>query len=403
LDIVLCGLKGDCEVSVSVDDVLKRIAAVRGDVPRKEVLARLDVERKRVGGLISDASLLRVIAAELGVTVLDESGVEVGGLCLADLFSGLNGINVVGRVVGIFGSKAFSGVKSGRFASVLIADRSGVARVVLWNNKAGLVESGELKVGQVVRFEGCYSKEDRRGNVELHFGEKGKVVVDPSDVNEWDFPDVAAFLTRIGDLGVRRKRGLVNVMGDVLEVFSVSTFERRNSGVGKVMRVVLGDGSGRVSVVIWNEWVDLLEKRLVVGVGLRLVCAKLKKDVSGKVELHVDSGTYAEFVESTRMMVVPVADLREGMSGVSVEGFVANVPVAREVRTSNGEIVSLATFELKDDSGGVWVSAWRQHVETVKGLRVGANVRVEDAYVKKGFGDQLEVTTRDSTRIRVKH
>lgn len=394
-------LKGEGDLRVSVDEVIGRIVAVRGDVSREEVLVRLDVERKKVSGLISDLSLLRVIAAEFGVTVLDESEAEVGSLCLSDLFSGLNDISVVGRVVGVFGVKVFNGVKSGRFASVLIADKSGVARAVLWNDKAGLIESGGLKVGDVVRFGGCYSREDRRGNVELHVGEKSEVIVGPSDVRDGDYPDIGAFLTKIDNVGSNGKHGLVNVVGDVEEVFSVSTFERKG-GVGKVLRVVLSDGSGRVSVVLWNEWVDMLQKNLVNGIGLRLVYAKLKKGMNGEDELHVDSGTYAELVKSIVKKVVSIADLCEGMRGVCVEGLVMSKPAVREVKTGKGEIVRLASFELKDDTGRVWISAWRKHAETVEVLELGAKVRIEGAYVRKGFSDQLELSTRDGTRISLK-
>lgn len=387
---------------MSVDDVLDRIVAGSPAVSRKQVLARLEVERKRVGGLISDESLLRVIAAEFGVRLVD-GAVEVGELSLGDLFSGLSSISVVGRVVAVLRARSYgTGAKSGCVASVLIVDRNAVVRVVLWNDKAGLIESGGLRVGQIVRFDGCYTKEDRRGNVELHVGEKSVVVADPSDVRSDDYPDISAFLTKIGEIGVKIKGGLVNVVGDVEEVFSASSFERKDSGVGRVLRLVLSDESGGVSVVVWNERVDELEKGLVCGVGLRLVNAKVKKGMSGEVELHVDSGTFAEHVASTLKRVVCVGDLREGMRRVSVEGLVVAKPAVRELKTGKGEVVRLASFELKDDSGRVWVSAWRKHAEEVEGLQVGVRVCVEDAYVKRGFGDQLEVSTRDSTRIIVK-
>ncbi|MGC9095532.1 MAG: OB-fold nucleic acid binding domain-containing protein, partial [Candidatus Bathyarchaeia archaeon] len=84
---------------------------------------------------------------------------------------------------------------------------------------------------------------------------------------------------------------------------------------------------------------------------------------------------------------------------VNVEGTVATKPMLRNVKTSGGEIVKLAVFELKDETGKIWVSAWRKNAETVSNLKVGEKITIKNAYVKKGFGDQLEISTRSTTLI----
>ena len=59
-------------------------------------------------------------------------------------------------------------------------------------------------------------------------------------------------------------------------------------------------------------------------------------------------------------------------------------------------------FELKDDSGVVKVSAWRQHAEALSVLKVGDKLRLENVYVKKGFGGKLELSTRSATVASIK-
>jgi hypothetical protein len=56
---------------------------------------------------------------------------------------------------------------------------------------------------------------------------------------------------------------------------------------------------------------------------------------------------------------------------------------------------------LRDDSGRIWVSAWRKHAEKTSNLKIGDKITIKNAYVKKGFGDQLEITTRNTTTIDV--
>jgi replication factor A1 len=381
---------------MSFDEMVERILSSCPGVSRESVLERLEAERSRAGGLISDDALLRMIAAGFGCEILGgETAVHV--LLVRDLILGLNNISVVGRVVAVFSPRAFNGNRKGRFASLLIADESGVLRVVLWNDKAGLAESGGVKVGEIVRFRHGYTREDFGGKVEVHIGEKCIVEVNPVDVNSKDYPSIGKFTTKIDELSSVRKSNKVNLTGTVKRLGSVSEFERSDSSVGKVMRFVLSDGSGEVAVVVWNEKVDEIEGLVKVGAGLQVVNGKVKKAGGGGLEVHVDSATYVGVQVLSEFS--PLASLKEGLGQVNVVGEVATRPMVREVKTSKQEILKLATFELKDETGRMWVSAWRNHADSVKDLNVGDRLVIKNAYVKKGFGDQLELSTRNATSI----
>ena len=381
------------------EDIVGQILAVCPGVTREQVLERLDKEKRRTGGFISDETLLRVIAGEFGCEIPNGEATMLM-LSLGDLIPSLNNVSVVGRVVAVFAPRAFSGNRSGKFASLLITDKSGILRVVLWNDKTDLTESGKVKVGQIVRFSRAYTKEDRAGKVELHIGEKGEVEINPNDVQAKDYPTISKFATKIGELNADNKNRKVNIAGTVKKLFSASTFEREDSSSGKVMRFILADETGEISVVAWNEKVDDLEKTLRNGVQLQIVNAKVKKALGEGSEVHVDSVTYVEAVELANE-VQRIADLKEGLNRVNVEGEIVTKPILRNVKTSREELLKVTSFELKDETGTVWVSAWRKHAETAGDLRQGNRVFIKHAYVKRGFGDQLEISTRDATTITV--
>jgi ssDNA-binding replication factor A large subunit len=54
---------------------------------------------------------------------------------------------------------------------------------------------------------------------------------------------------------------------------------------------------------------------------------------------------------------------------------------------------------LKDETGKIWISSWRKNAETAGNLKVGDKITIKNAYVKKGFEDQLEISTRSTTSI----
>jgi ssDNA-binding replication factor A large subunit len=95
-----------------------------------------------------------------------------------------------------------------------------------------------------------------------------------------------------------------------------------------------------------------------------------------------------------------IVDLTEG-SSFTVEGIVASTPLIREVTTSKGETVLLATFDVADETGEIPVTLWRKHAEFARQLALGTRIRMENAYAKRGFSNPLELTSRSATTIEI--
>ncbi|MGD6852381.1 MAG: OB-fold nucleic acid binding domain-containing protein, partial [Candidatus Bathyarchaeia archaeon] len=56
----------------------------------------------------------------------------------------------------------------------------------------------------------------------------------------------------------------------------------------------LRDDSGEVTVVVWNEKVEEIERVLRDSARLLLVNARVKEAQGGAVEVHVDSNTFID-------------------------------------------------------------------------------------------------------------
>ena len=378
--------------------MIEQILATHPEISREQILERLDREKTKTSNFISDDVLLRMIAAEFGVEVSKEARTPT--LSMRDLIPSLNDVTVVGRVVAVFPSKTFEANKSGKVASLLIVDENSILRIVLWNDKTEVVESGKVKVGHIIRFSDGYTKEDYSGRVELHVRKRSEIEINPKDVEAKDYPTISKFVTKIGEITQSHKNKRANITGTVKKLFPISTFTRRDSTSGKVMRFIFVDETGEIPVVVWNEKVDELEETLRKGVKLQLVNAKVKKTISKGLEIHVNSQTYIEAIQSTEEFS-KIADLNEDLKHVNVKGAIVSKPMLRNVKTSKAELAKLAVFEMKDETGKIWVSAWRKHADTVSNLKVGDKIIIKNAYAKKGFGEQLEISTRSKTIITI--
>jgi ssDNA-binding replication factor A large subunit len=275
---------------MAAQEIIQQILLKRPDVGREQVLERLRTEQERSGGLIADATLLRLIASEFGVEIPQDKFYEEK-FSISHLCAGLNDVSVSGRIIAVYQSRTFEGKRPGKFASVIVSDRQAVIRVMLWNEKAEAVDSGELKMGQIVRFWHGYTKDDRDGKAELHLGDKSRIEIEPQDVRAEDYPIVGNFGTKIKDITSSQKN--VHVTGFVKKVFPSSSFVRQDQPVGMVKRIILADDTSEISVVFWNEKAKELEPILRETAKLDLVNARVKATSNGDIEIHADTSTYA--------------------------------------------------------------------------------------------------------------
>jgi len=275
-------------LKMTTEEIIQQILAKHPEVSRDQILENLETEKNKTGGLIADETLLRLIAARHGIETIQRKVIH--NLSIKDLIAGLNDVTVTGRVIAVYPPKTFTGERSGKVANLMIADKDATLRVVTWNDKVDLIESGELKAGQVARFSHGYTRENRNGEVELHLGGKSQIEVEPENVKADEDLSIDKFATKIKEITAAQSN--IHLAGTVKEVFPASTFTRSNMSTGTVIRIMLADETGEIPVVIWNERAEELEKNLKVNANLQVVNARVKENGNGEFEVHVNSYTY---------------------------------------------------------------------------------------------------------------
>jgi replication factor A1 len=378
-----------------IEEIVTAILAKHPELSEQQILEIFAQEKERSGGLLGDETLLRLIATRYGIEITKQ--VEFKEILSSGrLVLGLNDVSVEGRLSAVFPVRSFSGEKSGKIANLVIVDEDGILRVALWNDKTEIVQRGELQIGQIVKFLHGYTREDQHGKIELHLGGKGRIEINENAQSS--YPTVEKFTSKIDT--ITNTFNNVHVSGIVREVFDSKKFTKGDNTEGKLLRFTLVDDTAETSVVVWNSKVDELERQLKPNVCLYLINGKVKESEGGGFEVHVDSTSFVQ-VQPITLEMIKLVDLREG-DIVNVVGDVVNVDSIREVTTGRGERIKLLTFELKDETGSSRVSVWRNQAEQLGNLKIGDCVTVENGFVKKGYGDKLELTTRSGTQFKVK-
>jgi len=393
---------------VDLEQIVQRILLARRDLTREEVL-KLIYERKRPAeDYLLDDVAARMVASELGVEIPHEEESFKSEISIGDLVSGLNDVTLTARVIIVYPIQTFSkpDLTEGKLARLLLADKSGTVRLVLWNDKINLIEAQKIKQGKIIRVLHGYIREGLDGKLELHVGQRGDVQVSPTDVLESDYPTIDRFIDKIGNLTQESKKA--SILGAVDEVYPVTEFKRKEGSIGKVRRLRFRDETGEVSLVFWNERVDELGE-VKKDDQLRIMNARVKTQPDERIELHVENATQIEKLVgptlsqpvSSSEAVCKIGDLKEEGGPFVIEATVATAPNVREVTTVQKEKVLVASFDLTDDTGKIRVSLWRKHAELGKELPVGARIKIRNAYAKKGFSNLLELASRTSTTIEI--
>jgi len=391
-----------------LEDVVERILSSRRDLTRDEVLKRIEEKKASAKGFFTDEAAARMVASDLAIEIPIQPFKP--RMEIKNLISGLNDVTVTGRIIIVYPSQTFTrpDMTEGRVAHLLIADRTGTLKVVLWDEKANIVENGKIEQGQIAKFSHGYIRKGLDGKLELNIGSLGEVQISPPDAEEGLYPPLTQFLKKIGAITQKDKK--INTAGIIRRIYPVSAFQRQDGTIGKVRRLQLEDETGRIIAVFWNQKADELQlvKREDY---LQIMGARVKERLDGQVELHVENRTQIHILTekpphlrrlpTLSSQFTKIAEIKEGTEPITVEGTIETNPWVREVTTSRGEKVLVASFQFIDETGKIWVSVWRRLVDVVKDLKAGTRIKVENAYVRKGFSNQLELTSRSLTSIEV--
>lgn len=391
---------------VDLEQIVQRILLVRRDLTREEVLKRIYEKKRSAEGYFLDEVAARIVAFELRVEIpKDEAETSWTELSIEKLVSGLNDVTVTGRIIIIYPVLTFSrsDFTEGKVARLLIADKTGTLKTVLWDNKVSLIEDEKIASGQIIRVLHGYVREGLDGKLELHVGTRGEVQISPPDITESEYPPITSFMEKINAITGKHKK--TNVLGVVQRVYPASEFKRANGTHGKVRRLQLRDETGQITVVFWNQMVDELGN-VETGDNLRIMNARVKELAGGLVELHVEKTTQIEkvteklpsFEQKKRQTI---ADIKEEGGPFTIEATIVSTPELREVTTSQNEKVKVTSLSVSDTTGKIGVSLWREHAEFARNLSSGTRILFKNIYAKRGFADQLELTTRTSTKIKI--
>ena len=270
---------------MQLENIIERIITQRKDLTKKEIVIRIDSKKKEAQGLLSDEGAARIVAQELFVKV---NGKSFNQIKVKDLVTNLNDITLSARIISLWPIKEFnkSNGNVGKLLRILLADRTGIIRCVLWNGKAEQLASEGDILGKIIRLSHAYTRENLTGAPEINCGDRCEITVLPSDFGDNEFPKLSNFFNKLSDLKINDIE--VNIIATVNSKPEIINFKQDEEG--SVLRSSITDGTITMNLVSWNDKVELL-RGIKPGDILQIMRAQIKEDPTKKLEIHIGKGS----------------------------------------------------------------------------------------------------------------
>ena len=212
---------------------------------------------------------------------------------------------------------------------------------------------------------------------------------------------------KIGDLTA----GLsdVNLTGRIIHIFPSHTFDRDENRKGKVLRMILGDSTGHVTVVFWDEKADHVEaSKLAPGKIVRILHG-YSRERRGAIEVNMGNRgqIYIEpmdviqedFPKLDSFFLTPADIHAEG--DVLLEAVVMDSYPVNTFERDDGSIGKVSRLLLEEGGSRINAVLWDDKVDEYGDLERGTKIRVIGGNVRTGNRGNPEVHIGWGTDVEV--
>ncbi|WP_406656056.1 OB-fold nucleic acid binding domain-containing protein [Methanolobus sp. ZRKC2] len=373
-----------------MDEVIEIYNKLGGIISQEDFQKKVDEKVDQMSGLCDMRTAAMLVAHDLGVNETDSPSQKI-----ADITPESGNVRIIAKVMSVFPAKEFNRNDGtvGRVANLIVADETGSIRLTLWDDKADLVKTGDIEIGQSFQISG-YVKEGYSG-VEVNIGNNGILC----ETDEKIEASVAS--TKIED--VKNGMGDLNLKGMVLDISDVRTFNRKDGTEGRVSNITIGDDTGKIRVTLWDEKTELASE-LKTNDAVEIINAYARENnFNQQVEVQVGSRTILKKIDeevSYSENFTSISDIIPGES-YSVKGSVSGLGELREFTRDDGTVNMVSNIYVSDDSGRIRIALWGDHALLVDELDIDTQIEIIDAFSKSGFNDEIELSAGNRTRVVV--
>lgn len=312
----------------------------------------------------------------------------------------MSSVDLICRVSAYYPATEFkrSDGSDGIRASFIAEDETGSIRVVLWGEAAKTL----LNRNDFVKIENAYTREGMNQELELQVGNKSRIMKTDKRLELEPLPEIKEL--KISE--IKPDISGFSTLGRVLR-----TYPPRAYSNGTLASLILGDSSGTIRVVLWNEKSDIVNE-LKKGDAIKIRNAYSKANLNNEPEIHV--GRYGEIILSQNLDIASlkeiekslirkknIIDLENNDRYVQIKGRIVDIDEGRRLiymtcpncnkrvqnlgmgwfcESCNEDVDPLpnlmVSFTIEDDTGSIRAVSFRENAEKILGTDIEETMNI---------------------------
>jgi len=222
----------------------------------------------------------------------------------------------------------------------------------------------------------------------------------------------------ISDISLNMKN--ISIAGRVKEINRISSFNKKDGGVGHVGSFLLTDSTGDIRITLWDENVNILnDNDFKVNELVKIVNGYAKSGRYGGVEIHV--GRNGKVIPSPedidykkypkiKSEVIKIGEVNLSQKSISIEGNLLRKNPIKEFTRKNGEVGKVGSLTIMDATGSIRVTFWNEDTEKIIGCNEGDFVSISNLNPRLSsldnktidlFANRGTIITKDKKAIKL--
>ncbi|MBP5784415.1 MAG: replication protein A [Methanobrevibacter sp.] len=313
-------------------------------------------------------------------------------------------VSIIGRLIRVPTPHSYeSNGKKGKVTSLEIQDKTGKIAYTLWNKDVKLINSLDLKEGDIVKMLNEQSRE-RNGEISLSHWD-GRILKVEGD---YDIPEYEENIIKIGNA---QEISDVTLIGIVTKIQDTIQFDRQDGTKGFVKSIEITDETGSIRVTLWGDGTKL---KVSKGDILKVMGGNIEYDdyaTSGyrvntnwNTELRVNPEGNEELAEGLNeiasklgpITISEVQDHEDDGEEVDIIGRLITLNDTHSFQRDDGSTGYVRSGDIADSTGKVRISFWDEKAEASYGI--GKAYQVENARTRLGMYE-VELNVGKTTRV----
>ena len=291
-------------------------------------------------------------------------------------------VSIFGRLIRVPAPHSYeSNGKKGKVTSLEIQDKTGKIAYTLWNKDVKLIDSLDLKEGDIVKILNEQSRE-RNGEISLSHWD-GRILKVEGD---YDIPEYEENIIKIGNA---QEINDVTLIGIVTKIQDTIQFDRQDGTKGFVKSIEITDDTGSIRVTLWGD-----------DTKLKVTKGDILKVMGGNIE-YDDYADLAEGLNEIASKLGPITirevqDHEDDGEEVDIIGRLITLNDSHSFQRDDGSTGFVRSGDIADSTGKVRISFWDEKAEASYGI--GKAYQIENARTRLGMYE-VELNVGKTTRV----